>query len=175
MQNVLVVDNDRVFLGLMARFLEKKGYRVVTAEDGLTAIDALKTFTPDAIFIDLIMPNIDGKALCRIIRGMEAFKTTYLILLSAVSAEEWLDMEELGADACIAKGPFDEMSQHILAALEQPEAIARRCAAGEILGHVRRAPGSQCSRANRHRQCGRPGHAGHAGKAGSGGLSDRFV
>jgi len=134
MQNILVVDNDRILLGLMTRFLEKKGHRVMTAEDGLAALDVMKAYTPDIVFIDLIMPNIDGKALCRIIRGMEAFKSVYLVLLSAVSAEELLDMQTIGADACIAKRPFDEMSRYITAVLEEPEVAARQCAAGEILG-----------------------------------------
>lgn len=134
MQNILIADNDRVFMEWLSRFLEKKGCRVVTAEDGLQALDALQTFSPDAVFVDLIMPNIDGKKLCRIIRGMEAFKSVYLVLLSAVSVEDWLDIKTLGADACIAKGPFDEMAEYITAVLEQPEAVARRCAAGEVLG-----------------------------------------
>lgn len=134
MKKILVVDNDRVLLGLMSRFLKKKGYQVTAVENGIAALDALKTFTPDAIFIDLIMPNIDGKALCRIIRGRAALKDVYLVMLSAVSAEEWLDIDSLGVNACIAKGPFDEMSHHITAVLEHPEAVAKRCSSGEILG-----------------------------------------
>jgi two-component system, sensor histidine kinase and response regulator len=134
LKKVLVVDNDRVLLGLVSRFLEKKGYPVVTAETGVAAIDVLKTDTPDVIFIDLIMPNIDGQALCRIIRGTEKFKAVYLVMLSAISAEACLDIHLLGADACIAKGPFDEMSRHIIIALEEPEAVSARCASGEVLG-----------------------------------------
>ena len=134
MKKILVVDNDRGLLGLMSSFLEKKGYQVVTVESGINALDVLKTYTPDAIFIDLIMPNIDGKSLCRIIRGMEKFKDVYLVILSAISAEERLDIDALGANACIAKGPFAEMSQHITVALDQPEAISERCSSGEIPG-----------------------------------------
>ncbi|MBI9083373.1 MAG: response regulator [Desulfobacterales bacterium] len=118
----------------MSRFLEKKGYQVVTAETGIQALDVLKSYTPDAIFIDLVMPNIDGKLLCRIIRGMEKFKNVYLVMISAISAEECLDIHVLGADACIAKGPFEEMSQYITEALDQPQAISERCSSGEVLG-----------------------------------------
>jgi two-component system sensor histidine kinase/response regulator len=133
-KKILVVDNDRVFLGLISRFLEEKGYQVVTVESGINALDVLRTYTPDAIIIDLIMPNIDGKSLCRIIRGMQKFTDVYLVILSAVCAEERLGIDVLGANAYIAKGPFDEMSQNISVALEQPEAISERCSSGEILG-----------------------------------------
>jgi len=54
MKQIWVVDNDRVTLGLMSKFLEKKGYQVVTAENGIDALDVLKTCTPDVIFISHI-------------------------------------------------------------------------------------------------------------------------
>lgn len=134
MKKILVVDNDRIMLELMSRFLEKKGHEVVTVENGIDAIDVLKTYTPDAIFIDLVMPNIDGRLLCRIIRSMKKFDRVYLIVLSAISAEEWLDIAKLGANACIAKGPFEEMTRHIETTLDQPEQTSERCLAGEVLG-----------------------------------------
>ncbi|MFC1817218.1 response regulator, partial [Thermodesulfobacteriota bacterium] len=134
MKKILLVDNDRIILGLLSKSLNKKGYQVITAEDGLAALDVLKTYTPDIMLIDLIMPNIDGRMLCSIIRSMDKFKHTYLIILSAISAEEWIDISKLGANACIAKGPFDEMNQHILAAIDQPESTAARCLSGEVLG-----------------------------------------
>lgn len=134
MKKILIVDNDRILLGLMSRFLKKKGYQVVAVENGLGALDALKTYIPDIIFIDLVMPNIDGKSLCRIIRATDKFKDVYLVILSAISAEKWLDINKLGVNACIAKGPFDDMSQHITDVLDQPETTSERCLSGEILG-----------------------------------------
>ena len=58
MKKILVVDNHRVIREFMTNFLEKKGYHVITAEDGLTALETLKTYVPDVMFVDLIMPNI---------------------------------------------------------------------------------------------------------------------
>jgi len=69
-KKILVVDNDPVVLRLMTNFLEKKGHQVLTAKDGLFALDVLKTHTPDVMFIDLVMPNIGGEKLCRIVRSM---------------------------------------------------------------------------------------------------------
>ena len=67
---MLVVDNDRLILELMTSVLEKEGHEVLTAQDGISALDILGTYVPDVMFIDLIMPNIGGKTLCRIIRKM---------------------------------------------------------------------------------------------------------
>ena len=81
MKKVLVVDNHPVMLKFMANLLIKKGYKVKTAEDGLSALDILKTYLPEVIFIDLVMPNICGEKLCRILRSMPKLKNSYLIIL----------------------------------------------------------------------------------------------
>ncbi len=134
MKSILVIDNDRVFLQLMTKFLEKEGHQVKTAIDGLNALDVLKTCTPDIIFIDLVMPNIDGETLCRILRGMDKFNNTYLVIVSAISTEECIDVAQLGANACIAKGPFEEMSQHVLATLDEPKSASLECFSGKVFG-----------------------------------------
>ncbi|MBW1768154.1 MAG: response regulator, partial [Deltaproteobacteria bacterium] len=95
------------------------GHQVLTAENGLSALEALKTYIPDVIFSDLIMPNIDGKKLCRIIRNMSKLKDAYIIILSGIAAEEDVNFIQFGANACIAKGPFNKMSKHVLDALDQ--------------------------------------------------------
>ncbi|MBW2192449.1 MAG: response regulator [Deltaproteobacteria bacterium] len=134
MKKILIVDNDRILLRFMEKMLHEKGYQVFTAEDGLQAIDILKTCTPAVMFIDLVMPNIDGRTLVRIIRTMPAMKDAYLVLLSAISAEEWVDIARLSVSACIAKGPFDEMAQNLLFVLDQPDLARSRCLSGEVLG-----------------------------------------
>jgi DNA-binding response OmpR family regulator len=53
-KKVLVVDNHKVVLKFMASLLEKEGHQVLTAEDGLLALDILKTYVPDIVFIDLV-------------------------------------------------------------------------------------------------------------------------
>lgn len=120
-KKILVVDNHPVMLKLMTNLLEKEGYQVLTAEDGLSALDILKTKIPDVIFIDLVMPRISGEKLCWIIRKMPKVKNAYLIILSAIAAEEEVDFVEFGANACIAKAPFNEMAEHVLAALDQSD------------------------------------------------------
>ena len=115
MKKILLVDNNDIILKFMSNFLEKKGYHVLTAEDGLAALEILRIYTPDIIFLDLIMPNIDGKKLCRIVRTMPRLKDVYVVILSAIVAEDQTEFTEFGADACRAKGPFDVMTKNVSA------------------------------------------------------------
>jgi len=134
MKKILVVDNDPFILEFLNDLLSKEGHQVVTAEDGLSALDVLETITPDFIFVDLVMPNIDGKKLCKIIRRMDNLKDTYIVILSATVKEDFADIRGLGADTCIAKGSFDQMSKDILGVLAEPQVASSRYLAGETLG-----------------------------------------
>ena len=120
-KKILVVDNHPVVLKFMSQLLDKMGHQVRTVEDGLSALEILKTFTPDVIFIDLIMPHIGGEKLCQIIRKMPELEKTHLIILSAIAAEQEVDIASFGANTCIAKGSLDKMAKHVLAALEQAD------------------------------------------------------
>ena len=120
-KKILVVDNHPMILKLMGNLLEKEGHEVRVAEDGLSALDVLKSFTPDIMFVDLIMPNISGDKLCRIIRSKPEYKEIFIVILSAIAAEEKVDFAAFGADACIGKGPFKEIAQHVNALLLEKE------------------------------------------------------
>jgi two-component system cell cycle sensor histidine kinase/response regulator CckA len=133
-KKILVVDNHPVMLKFMANLLEKEKHHVVTAENGLAALDILNTFTPDVVFIDLIMPHISGEKLCEVIRRMPKLKDAYIIILSAVAAEGEINASAFGANACIAKGPFNKMRQHILLALEKSDQKPSASLPGEIMG-----------------------------------------
>lgn len=122
MKNIIVVDNHPLILTFLKTLLEKEGYNVKTAQSGLDALDIIKYFVPDVMFIDLIMPNINGIKLCKIIRTMPELRNTYIIILSAIAAENrqrHLDFFKFGANACIAKGPFQSMKKHITEALDR--------------------------------------------------------
>jgi two-component system, cell cycle sensor histidine kinase and response regulator CckA len=123
MKKILVVDNHPVMLKFMSNFLEKKGHQVLTAPDGLSALDILKTNIPDVIFADLVMPNISGEKLCRIVRSKPELKKVFLVILSAIAGEDETNIFDYGADACIAKGPFDIMGDHIVTILEHLDAF----------------------------------------------------
>jgi PAS domain S-box-containing protein len=120
-KKILLVDDDRVLLKFASGLLEKEGHEVATAQDGFAALNLLTSFYPDIMFFDLIMPKIDGDKLCHIVRKMPHLKDCYLVILSAAVAELDFDYTEIGADAYIAKGPFDVMGKHVLAAIEASE------------------------------------------------------
>lgn len=119
MKKILVVDNHPLMLEFMSKFLAEEGHQVQTAEDGLTALNILKTFAADVVFIDLIMPNICGEKLCRIIRSNPKLNGVHLVIISAVAAEQEIDIFEFGANAIIAKGPFTKMPKHVLQLLDK--------------------------------------------------------
>jgi PAS domain S-box-containing protein len=120
-KKILLVDDDRILLKFASDLLEKEGHEVATAQDGFAALNLLTSFYPDIMFFDLIMPKIDGDKLCQIVRKMPHLKDCYLVILSAAVAELDFDHTEIGADAYIAKGPFNVMGKHVLAAVEASE------------------------------------------------------
>lgn len=113
LKKVLVVDNNAVILKILTHTLQKRGLLVRTAIDGLSALEILETYRPDIIFTDLVMPNIDGENLCRIIGRKKEFSSTVLVVLSAIALEEDIDFVGFGAHACIAKGPAGEIAANI--------------------------------------------------------------
>jgi len=133
-KKVLAVDNDPFILEFMKDVLPPDKYELFTAKDGLHALDILETITPDIVFVDLVMPKISGKKLCKIIREMERLKNAFVVILSSTIVEQQIDAEKLGVNACIAKGPIELMAQHVLDVLDHPDVATINCAAGEMIG-----------------------------------------
>lgn len=112
-RKILVIDNSKAILKMLPMMLERQGYETKTAENGLAALELLETYRPDVIFVDMVMPKISGDKLCPILRSMPELKNTYIVILSAIAAEQDIDFKALGADACIAKGPFKDIEKDI--------------------------------------------------------------
>jgi len=134
MKKILLVDNDRFILEVLRDLLTNGGHQVATAEDGLSALDVLEHFTPDVVFVDMVMPNIDGKRLCRIMRKREELKRAVIVSLSATALEDSHEIEALGLDANIAKGPLEEMAGEILGILDHVSNLSSKLPAGRTLG-----------------------------------------
>lgn len=133
-RRVLVVDNSPVILRFMEHLLEKNGHQVATANDGVTALEVLKNFKPEICFIDLIMENISGDKLCRVLRSTPEFKDVFLVILSAVAAEEENPFAKYAADAFVAKGPFKQVSDNILRIIEVLDTGEIQTVKGIVLG-----------------------------------------
>ena len=104
-KRVLIVDDDEDMQALLQTVLENQDYEVVTAEDGLVALEELEKSAPDLIVLDLMMPRMDGYAFTEELRNRGLQSSIPIIVLSAdVNAKQ--NSEQLGADRYMAK-PFD--------------------------------------------------------------------
>ncbi len=133
-KKILVVDNNRVMVKLMTTFLEREGHEVVGVEDAFDALDALRSFTPQIIYLDLIMPKIGGDNLCKIFRTIPQLDNCYIAIISATAMEQPIDISRLGADACIAKGPFAKMTHHILETIAESSGHRKIPVKSEVRG-----------------------------------------
>ena len=114
----LVVDNNAVFLKAVSTMLEQEGCAVRCAGTGLEALQLLASYDPEVVFTDLIMPLVDGEQLCRILRQTPRHRHVFLVVLSAIIAEdEERILRDTGCDMCIAKGGLTEMRAHLREAL----------------------------------------------------------
>lgn len=97
---VLVINDEPDALDLMTFILSRAGYNVLTAHNGNTGLEIAKHVTPELIISDVMMPNINGIELCRLLRADIALKTTPIILVSAVhkDSETVIEGLEAGAD-----------------------------------------------------------------------------
>ena len=104
---LLVVDDEPDAVELLEFNLRNAGYDVVSAEDGAEAIKKAKASRPDLIVLDVMLPEVDGLEVCKILRRDEATSAVPIIMLTAKAAE--IDRVlglELGADDYVTK-PFN--------------------------------------------------------------------
>src|SRR5215218_8347407 len=73
---ILVVDDDAKIVRLVRTYLEREGYGVVTAADGPAALDAIERFEPALVVLDLMLPELDGRAVIRAVRRDEQAAAT---------------------------------------------------------------------------------------------------
>lgn len=117
-EKVLVVDDDLNICELLRLYLEKEGYNVIIANDGLNAINSFQENRPDIVLLDIMLPQLDGWQVCREIRK---FSDKPIIMLTAKGEtfDKVLGLE-LGADDYVVK-PFD--AKEVLARIK---AVLRR-------------------------------------------------
>lgn len=100
---ILVVDDEPKIARLARDYLEKNGYRVTTASDGQTALTTARREKPDLIILDLMLPALDGREVCKILRRESDVP---IIMLTALAEEvDQITGLEIGADDYITK-PF---------------------------------------------------------------------
>ena len=91
---VLLVEDDRALRRYLEIVLQRAGYAVVSAGDGLEAMTALLTTRVDVVVTDALMPNLDGYGLCRFVRSSQHLAHLPIILLSALDPKNSTDEAE---------------------------------------------------------------------------------
>ncbi|MGV8977788.1 MAG: response regulator [Cellulomonas sp.] len=118
MTRILVVDDDQALLRALAINLRARHFEVETASDGASALRRASTFMPDAVVLDLGLPDLDG---VEVVAGLRGWSDVPIIVLSARDSQ-WAKVDALdaGADDYITK-PFgmDELLARIRAALRR--------------------------------------------------------
>ena len=121
---VLIAEDDKNLLDILRYNLEREGYRVVTAQNGAHALEKTQREKPDLIILDIMLPEIDGFEVCRIVRK----EMTVPILMLTAKADEVDKIVglELGADDYMTK-PFSirELLARIKAMLRRVEMVTK--------------------------------------------------
>jgi CheY-like chemotaxis protein len=102
---VLIADDDALVRELLGAVLEAGQFELVFAEDGLSALDAVKTSRPDCVILDLMMPGMDGLSVCEAIRKDPEISDVRVVMLTANALAARGAWREAGVDALLTK-PF---------------------------------------------------------------------
>ena len=110
MPKILIVDDDPVIRNLLEQILEpfqEHGVELMTAENGVVALEAVRRERPDIIFLDVMMPKLNGFEVCKIIKNDDEIKDSYIIMLTAKGQEvDKQKAKDVGVDCYITK-PFN--------------------------------------------------------------------
>ena len=101
---VLIVEDDGNIAELLHLYLEKEGFETAVAGDGLKGLELFGSFTPDLVLLDIMLPGMDGWAVCRKIR--EGSKVPIIMLTAKGETTDKVTGLEMGADDYIVK-PFE--------------------------------------------------------------------
>jgi chemosensory pili system protein ChpA (sensor histidine kinase/response regulator) len=105
---VMVVDDSLTVRKISGRLLARHGYHVLTAKDGVDALEQLADVMPDVMLLDIEMPRMDGFDLARNIRGDKRLKHIPLIMITSRTADKHRQLAmEIGVNHYLGK-PYDE-------------------------------------------------------------------
>ena len=102
---ILIVDDDRLIRRAQSRLLKRAGYDVLLAKTGDEAIRIVEESQPDVVLLDVVLPDLDGRDICRRIKADPTLKETFIVLLSGMktSSSDQADGLTSGADGYIAR------------------------------------------------------------------------
>ncbi|MGY5880434.1 MAG: response regulator [Candidatus Thorarchaeota archaeon] len=105
-KKILVVDDEELTTVLAKTFLEKHGFEVIIASDGEEGLRMAEAENPDLVLLDVMLPSMDGFAVCKKLKENEKFKDTPILMFTAKGLSSDIEQgEACGADEYIVK-PF---------------------------------------------------------------------
>jgi twitching motility two-component system response regulator PilG len=103
---VLVIDDSNTIRRSAEMFLRQAGYQVILAEDGFDALAKISDHQPQVIFVDIMMPRLDGYQTCALIKQNPTFKSTPVIMLSSKDGVFDRARGRLAGSDCYLTKPF---------------------------------------------------------------------
>ena len=104
---VLVVDDESDFIQLLKYNLEHQGFDILTATNGVEALNIARRELPDVVLIDLMLPDLDGFSVCEILRSQPSTSTVPIIIVSALDGEYVRSRGIRAGVSCSFKKPVD--------------------------------------------------------------------
>lgn len=105
-KKILVVDDDPYILMSLEFLMKKNGFEVMVARNGTEALDIVEKQVPDIVLLDIMMPDVDGYAICKHIKSSKKLKDAKVVFMSAKSKETDIRKGyDLGASLYVTK-PF---------------------------------------------------------------------
>ena len=130
--SVLIVEDDRNIAELLQMYLEKEGYAVTTASDGGQGLTKFRSIQPDLVLLDVMMPVMDGWAVCRAIRAES--DTPVIMLTAKGELDDKVAGLKSGADDYVTK-PFEmkELLARIEAVLRRTDRVTEEASARRLV------------------------------------------
>ncbi len=112
-ETALIVDNDFFFVKFLGDLIEERGYKVFQAYDGKQAISTLENTKVDYVFVNILMPKMDGGQFIHFIREKYPDADFSIIGMSDAFMELWEIEKEVGADYYFQKRPMEKMADYV--------------------------------------------------------------
>ena len=115
---ILVVEDEKKILDVISAYLEREGYKVLKATDGINGLEIFKKYSPHLVILDLMLPGLSGEEICKAMRG--ASDVPIIMLTAKINEKSKLEGFSLGADDYVTK-PFSpkELIQRVRAIIRR--------------------------------------------------------
>lgn len=114
-KRILIIEDNVAFRKMLKLRLESKGYSTIITEDGLAGLNAARDEKPDLIFLDLMLPKMDGHKVCRLIKFDKKMQHIPVIIFTSRDLDDDADLaKECGADAFMIKTTRGEVLMDVM-------------------------------------------------------------